>query len=310
MDFQEQRDESGRSSTTAARFRIRHRPRRERLRYFSIRRGGFPCPAQSCPARLAISSRAAAVHAASLSAAEGSAMHDIVIRGGTIVDGTGAPRFYRRRRHRRRADRRGRRQGRAGAACHRCRRPVGHAGLGRRPYPLRRPGDLGPDPRAVLMAWCDDDPVRQLRRRLRAGTAASTATALIDLMEGVEDIPGPVLAEGLTWEWESFPDYLDALDRMPRDDRCRRPGPASSAARLCDGRARDPSRAGNGRRHRADARADRRGGARRRLRLYDLAHQCAQDDAGRNGARPFCRNRRTDRYRRRARARSAPVLLA
>ena len=40
--------------------------------------------------------------------------------------------------------------------------------------------------------------------------------ALIDLMEGVEDIPGPVLAEGLKWDWQSFPDFLDALERMPR----------------------------------------------------------------------------------------------
>ena len=34
---------------------------------------------------------------------------------------------------------------------------------------------------------------------------------LIQLLEGVEDIPGTALAEGLTWNWESFPDYLDAL---------------------------------------------------------------------------------------------------
>ncbi|XBQ16614.1 MAG: amidohydrolase family protein [Oceanicaulis sp.] len=39
---------------------------------------------------------------------------------------------------------------------------------------------------------------------------------LIKLMEGVEDIPGTALAEGLSWDWESFPDYLDALDRTPR----------------------------------------------------------------------------------------------
>ncbi|MCU1504878.1 MAG: N-acyl-D-aspartate/D-glutamate deacylase [Ilumatobacteraceae bacterium] len=36
---------------------------------------------------------------------------------------------------------------------------------------------------------------------------------LINLLEGVEDIPGTALAEGLAWDWESFPDYLDALDR-------------------------------------------------------------------------------------------------
>jgi N-acyl-D-amino-acid deacylase len=36
---------------------------------------------------------------------------------------------------------------------------------------------------------------------------------LIGLMEGVEDIPGTALSEGIEWEWESFPEYLDALDR-------------------------------------------------------------------------------------------------
>jgi N-acyl-D-aspartate/D-glutamate deacylase len=40
---------------------------------------------------------------------------------------------------------------------------------------------------------------------------------LIELMEGVEDIPGAALHEGLTWEWESFPEYLDAIDRRPHD---------------------------------------------------------------------------------------------
>src|SRR3546814_13809452 len=40
---------------------------------------------------------------------------------------------------------------------------------------------------------------------------------LVELMEGVEDIPGPVMHEGLKWEWESFSEYLDALDRRSRD---------------------------------------------------------------------------------------------
>jgi N-acyl-D-amino-acid deacylase len=40
---------------------------------------------------------------------------------------------------------------------------------------------------------------------------------LIGLMEGVEDIPGTALAEGLTWDWESFVDFLDVLERKPRD---------------------------------------------------------------------------------------------
>lgn len=38
---------------------------------------------------------------------------------------------------------------------------------------------------------------------------------LIGLLEGVEDIPGTALAEGLTWDWETFPEYLDAIERRP-----------------------------------------------------------------------------------------------
>ena len=40
---------------------------------------------------------------------------------------------------------------------------------------------------------------------------------LIELMEGVEDIPGVALSEGLSWEWESFPDYLDYLSKRQFD---------------------------------------------------------------------------------------------
>lgn len=40
---------------------------------------------------------------------------------------------------------------------------------------------------------------------------------LVRLMEGVEDIPFPVLSQGLPWNWESFPDYLDALERRRFD---------------------------------------------------------------------------------------------
>ncbi|MEO5670780.1 MAG: amidohydrolase family protein, partial [Ramlibacter sp.] len=39
---------------------------------------------------------------------------------------------------------------------------------------------------------------------------------LIKLMEGVEDIPGAALHEGIRWNWESFPQYMDALERTPR----------------------------------------------------------------------------------------------
>jgi N-acyl-D-aspartate/D-glutamate deacylase len=40
---------------------------------------------------------------------------------------------------------------------------------------------------------------------------------LIELMEGIEDIPGTALHEGLSWQWSSFDDYLDALETRPHD---------------------------------------------------------------------------------------------
>ena len=45
----------------------------------------------------------------------------------------------------------------------------------------------------------------------------NTQDAVIALMEGVEDIPGPCLHEGLDWSWESFADYLTALERRSHD---------------------------------------------------------------------------------------------
>ena len=39
---------------------------------------------------------------------------------------------------------------------------------------------------------------------------------LIELMEGVEDIPSAALHEGVPWNWESFPEFMDALEAMPR----------------------------------------------------------------------------------------------
>ncbi len=48
-----------------------------------------------------------------------------------------------------------------------------------------------------------------------APVRASDRQRIIELMEGVEDIPGAALAEGITWEWETFPQYMDAIDRLP-----------------------------------------------------------------------------------------------
>ena len=44
---------------------------------------------------------------------------------------------------------------------------------------------------------------------------AADRSRLIELMEGVEDIPGTALHQGITWDWESFPEYMDALEKKP-----------------------------------------------------------------------------------------------
>ena len=121
--------------------------------------------------------------------------------------------------------------------------------------------------------------------------------ALMDLMEGVEEIPNPVLAAGLTWEWETFP-RIHGRARPPRArHRHRGAGRASADARLCDGRSRDPARDGDRRRHRADARLTVEALQVRRLRLHHLAHRFAQDAGRRTGAVARCRRSRAARHR-------------
>ncbi|HET9773234.1 MAG TPA: amidohydrolase family protein [Acidimicrobiia bacterium] len=53
-----------------------------------------------------------------------------------------------------------------------------------------------------------------------APVRAEDRDRLICLMEGVEDIPGTALHEGLPWTWTTFPEYLDALERTPHDIDC------------------------------------------------------------------------------------------
>ena len=142
-------------------------------------------------------------------------MHDIVIRGGRIVDGTGAPAST----------------GDIAIDGARIAQVGGKAGPGRR--------EVNADGRIVTPGWVDVhthydgqatwDPVLAPSSWHGATTIVfgncgvgfapvrrQHQQALIDLMEGVEDIPGITLTEGLKWDWESFPDYLDALSRLPR----------------------------------------------------------------------------------------------
>ena len=107
---------------------------------------------------------------------------------------------------------------------------------------------------------------------------------LVELMEGVEDIPGPVMHEGLKWEWESFDEYLAALERRNRDiDLCALLPHAAVRVFVMGERAvaageRQPGR------HRADARDRRRCDARRRVRLLDVAQPQPQEPEGRSDA--------------------------
>ncbi|MFP5577129.1 MAG: N-acyl-D-amino-acid deacylase family protein [Acidimicrobiia bacterium] len=144
------------------------------------------------------------------------AEHDLVIRGGTVVDGTGAPR--------RTADV-AIRDGivtEVGDVTGRSRREIDADGA------LVTPG--------FVDIHCHYDGQATWDERLQPSSWHGVTTVvmgncgvgfapvhdqdherLIQLMEGVEDIPGAALAEGLSWEWTDFPGFLDAVDRRPHD---------------------------------------------------------------------------------------------
>jgi len=141
-------------------------------------------------------------------------MHDIVIRGGTIVDGTGKSRFT----------------GDVGISGDQISEVGGMLGPGRREMDasglLVAPGWVDVhthydgqamwDP--MLSPSCWHGVTTTMFGNCGVGFAPVRAEhrgALMDLMEGVEEIPGVVLSDGLSWEWESFPDFLDALERRP-----------------------------------------------------------------------------------------------
>jgi N-acyl-D-aspartate/D-glutamate deacylase len=139
-------------------------------------------------------------------------MHDLVIRGGTLIDGTGAPA--------RTADvavseGRIREVGRVSGPA---RRTLDADGLAVTPgfvdIHTHYDGQATWDP--LLAPSCYHGVTTLVMGNCGVGFAPVRPDQhdfLIALMEGVEDIPGTALHEGIQWEWESFPEYLDALAR-------------------------------------------------------------------------------------------------
>jgi len=142
-------------------------------------------------------------------------MYDLVIRGGTLVDGTGAPS--------RRADVAidGDQVVAVGNDLGEARREIDAAGLLVTPgwvdIHTHYDGQVTWDPHLTPSGWNGVTTV--VMGNCGVGFAPvrpGQEDFLIQLMEGVEDIPGTALAAGIDWQWESFPEYLDAIDRMPR----------------------------------------------------------------------------------------------
>jgi N-acyl-D-amino-acid deacylase len=152
------------------------------------------------------------------SATKGNGMHDLVIRNGTVVDGSGGP---------------ARAPGTTDIAVD-GERIVAMGldiGPGRRQIDadgrLVTPGfvDIHThydgqatwDPEISPSSWHGVTTIVMGNCGVGFAPADPAKRAwLIQLMEGVEDIPGTALAEGMTWNWETFPEYLDELGRMPR----------------------------------------------------------------------------------------------
>lgn len=142
--------------------------------------------------------------------------YDLVIRGGTVVDGSGEPA----------------RQADVGIVGDRIVEVAANIGAGREEIDARglvvTPGFVDVHTHYDGQATWDERMMPSSQHGVTtvvmgncgvgfAPCRSQDHDALISLMEGVEDIPGTALAEGLPWDWDSFPEYLDALERRPRD---------------------------------------------------------------------------------------------
>ncbi len=124
-------------------------------------------------------------------------------------------RVPRRRRHHRRSDHLRGGDRRAGCTRHRRRRPCRDPRVHRRSHPHGRPGVLGRHREQLVLARRDHR--RDGELRIHAGPGAAEERALVVRnLERAEDIDPAALAAGIDWSFETFPQYLDAVDRLPK----------------------------------------------------------------------------------------------
>jgi N-acyl-D-aspartate/D-glutamate deacylase len=142
-------------------------------------------------------------------------MYDLVIRNGTVVDGTGSPP--------RKADVAiaGGRIAAVGDVAGDAAETIDAGGLLVTPgfvdIHTHYDGQITWDP--LLTPSCWHGVTTAVMGNCGVGFAPADPSRhewLIGLMEGVEDIPGTALSEGMTWAWETFPEYLDYLDTLPK----------------------------------------------------------------------------------------------
>lgn len=142
-------------------------------------------------------------------------MHDLVIRNGLVVDGTGAPA--------RCADVAidNGQVSIVGEAADGAREEINAQGLLVTPgfvdIHTHFDGQITWDPLLTPSFWHGVTTIVMGNCGVGFAPAAPNRRDwLIGLMEGVEDIPGAALSEGMRWGWESFPEYLDYIDGVPK----------------------------------------------------------------------------------------------
>lgn len=142
-------------------------------------------------------------------------MHDLLIKGGRIVDGTGAPAYTGDV-----AVKDGR-IAEVGKVEGSARQVVNADGLMVSPgwvdIHTHYDGQASWDPQMTPSSW--HGVTTAVMGNCGVGFAPAKVHQrqwMLELMEGVEDIPGAVLAEGVKWEWETFPEYMQAMAKIPR----------------------------------------------------------------------------------------------